>query len=53
MNYIVDDTIVNDINYIQQRFKITLLKYCDLFEVVIIKNIYHMKLPDDFRRFDC
>ena len=52
MNYIVDNTIMNDINYItQHRFKI--LKYCDLFEVVIIKNIYHMKLPDDFRRFDC
>jgi hypothetical protein len=50
MNYIVDNTIMNDINYVQQRFKI--LKYCDLFEVVI-KNISHMKLPDDFRRLDC
>ena len=48
MNYIDDNTIMNDINYIQHRFKI--LKYCDLFEV---KNISHMKLPDDFRRFDC
>ena len=51
MNYIVDNTIMNDINYIQHRFKIQ--KYCDLFEKVFIKNIYHMKLPDDFRRFDC